>query len=328
MARPFRGSSGFTLVELLVVISIIGVLMLLLISGAQRSLEAARRMRCKNNLYQIGRGALLHLQKHGYYPSSGWGYKWTGDPDRGFGAKQPGGWIYDLLPYIEMENLHELGKGLGESEKRRALAEQKATPVALFICPSRRRAIAYPAKETSYNADQPSVLAKSDYAANGGTVRILGSGPRQMSCLQTYPDCQWNHSDEWLAERFDGLSSERSEVREAHVSRDGTSNTYFAGEKYLNPNKYYTGDDGADNNSMYQGNDWDVNRWANVDLVPRRDTPGYDTMSSRFGSAHSTGFHMVMCDGSVHQITYTIDPKIHELLANRRDGQPIPADAW
>lgn len=328
MSRQCANPRGFTLVELLVVISIIGILMMLLVSGAQRSLEAARRMKCKNNLYQIGRGALAHLQRHGHYPSSGWGYKWTGDPDRGFGASQPGGWIYNLLPFIEMENLHQLGKGLSAAEKRRALAEQKATPVALFICPSRRRAIAYPAVETSYNADQPSVLAKTDYAANGGTVRILGSGPADMGCLQTYPNCKWNHSDEWLAEHFNGISSERSEVREAHVSGDGTSNTYFAGEKYLNPNKYYTGDDGADNNSMYQGNDWDVNRWGNADLPPRRDTPGYDTMSSRFGSPHTAGFHVVMCDGSVHTIGYAIDPQIHELLANRKDRQPIPGDAW
>jgi len=327
MTRRSRKRLGFTLVELLVVISIIAILMMLLVSGTQRAMEAGRRVSCRNNLYQIGRGALSHLARHGHYPSSGWGYKWTGDPDRGFGAKQPGGWIYNMLPFVEMENLHQLGKGLPEAEKRRALAEQKATPVALFICPSRRRAIAYPAKETSYNAEQPDVLAKTDYAANGGTVRILGSGPRHMSCLQTYPDCAWNHSDEWLAAHFDGISSERSEVREAHI-RDGTSNTYFAGEKYLNPNKYYTGDDGADNNSMYQGNDWDVNRWGNVNLVPKRDTPGFDTMSSRFGSAHATGFHMVMCDGSVHQMSYAIDPRIHELLANRKDGQPIPGDAW
>ena len=46
-----------------------------------------------------------------------------------------------------------------------------------FICPSRRKAISYPAVESSWNADQPGTLNKTDYAANGGTHLILGTGP-------------------------------------------------------------------------------------------------------------------------------------------------------
>ena len=315
---------GFTLVELLVVITIIGILVALLLPAVQMAREAARRAQCRNNLYQIGVAAQQHLQSQGFFPSSGWGYKWTGEPDYGFGAGQPGGWIYDLLPFMEMDNIRRLGSGMTGSQKRQQLALQKATPIRVFNCPSRRASIGYPAIETSYNADQPTVLAKTDYAANGGTNVILGSGPANVDCLEKYPNCQWNHSPEWLAQNFNGVSGERSEVQAAHII-DGLSNTYFAAEKYLNPNKYYTGDDGADNNAMYQGNDWDVNRWGNRSLPPRRDTPGYDTCSSRFGSAHANGVHAVMCDGSVQTISYTIDPTTHEYLANRKDNQAISA---
>src|SRR3954451_3369851 len=92
-----RKHSGFTLVELLVVIATIGLLVALLLPAIQSAREAARRTQCKNNLKQIGLGCLNHADAHKFFPSGGWGFDWTADPNRGYGPDQPGSWSSDIL---------------------------------------------------------------------------------------------------------------------------------------------------------------------------------------------------------------------------------------
>jgi len=321
-----RSAGGFTLVELLVVVTIIGILIALLLPAVQAARESGRRVTCKNNLKQLGLAAQQHVEKHGYFPSSGWGYMYVGDPDMGFGHKQPGGWLYDCLPFMGMTNIHQIGAGLDFNAKRAALADLKAATVPLFHCPSRRRAIGYPAREPSWNANSPSTFSKTDYAANGGTHRILGTGPR-TSCLTNYPNCNWTHSDAWMSQNHDGVSSERSQIAPAHIT-DGLSRTFFAGEKYMNPAYYYTGNSCADNNSAYQGNDWDLNRWTGTGSgrKPRQDTPDYGNCTEQFGSAHAVGVHFVFCDGSVHTVNYDIDLTLYTQLGNREDGVMFDVD--
>ena len=110
MKRTSR-KSGFTLVELLVVITIIGILIALLLPAVQAAREAARRMQCSNQLKQLAWARWITNTANKCLPSGGWGPCWAGDPDRGFGRRQPGGWIYSILPYIEQQPLHDLGTG-------------------------------------------------------------------------------------------------------------------------------------------------------------------------------------------------------------------------
>jgi prepilin-type N-terminal cleavage/methylation domain-containing protein len=139
-----RQSVGFTLVELLVVITIIGILIALLLPAVQAAREAARRLQCSNQIKQLALGALGHETANGFLPTGGWNPCWAGDADRGFGGRQPGGWIYNVLPYIEQQPLHDLGSGADNSSVPTlsdCVLQCVGTPLTGLICPSRRAAV-------------------------------------------------------------------------------------------------------------------------------------------------------------------------------------------
>ena len=319
-----RVAKGFTLVELLVVIAIIGILIALLLPAVQAARESARRIQCINHLKQIGLAFYLHHDAHGHFPSGGWGWLWVGDPDRGVGERQPGGWVYNILPYIEQQALHDMGAGQEDAQKRATLAIVAATPFEGMNCPSRRDTRAYKNSEGAPlpNCDAPEFFARTDFAVNGGN---MDAGPLPVPNYKI-GDRGFPWPDQAI---FDGVAFPRSRVRMREIE-DGTSKTYMVGEKYLNPQNYLNGLDGGDNQTMYQGFDVDTARWTTlnngeVPLEPLEDRVGY-TDFYRFGSAHPGGFQVVFCDGSVRQINYSIDWLTHRWLGNRADGQVIDTD--
>lgn len=336
---------GFTLVELLVVIAIIGILVALLLPAVQAARESARRTQCTNQLRQLVLAAINHETTQGFLPSTGWGYKWAGDPDRGFGASQPGGWAFSLLYYIEEGAISTIGAGLSTADKRAALLQQKISPIGMFYCPSRHAPARGYGPEASINSDSPpdEMVAKTDYAANGGTMLpgyTLGGPP--YSCIVDYPNCGATLISKAKAvETTNGAVMPRFGVRIAQIT-DGTSKTILFAERWLHVSLHDLSHNQFipyDNNSMYQGWDWDTIRWASGNTETNGDTLGtpwpdsrgdtgirgpLPSLSFRFGSAHSGGVLTARCDGSVEAVDFDVDPTAWHHLGGRSDGGETP----
>ncbi len=283
-----QGANGFTLVELLVVIAIIAILIALLLPAVQAAREAARRTQCKNNLKQMGLAVQNIVAAQKFLPSSGWGWGWVGDPDSGFSVRQPGGWTFCVLPYMEEKSVFQLAKGLAGNAKAEAIARVEGSPVAAFSCPTRRAPThpvgpAYtntpgpsttPYVQHNYNADD-TVLStvgqyKSDYAGNAGVYDGSGKPPGTDSgCLSAFATALGGTSNidaskfggdptrvfypacsPTFYKDMPGVLFAMSQIPLRKIT-DGTTKTYLIGEKFVQP-KYY---DGINVDANDQGDD-------------------------------------------------------------------------
>jgi prepilin-type N-terminal cleavage/methylation domain-containing protein len=346
--RSFR--AAFTLVELLVVIAIIGVLIALLLPAVQAAREAARRQQCSNNLKQLSLAAVNHHDAHQIFPTGGWGWFWVGDADRGFQKEQPGGWAYNVLPYMEQPALHKLaGDGDRENITQKQLdgtLQVLRSPLDMLWCPSRRtqnvRPKPFDGNFYAYNAAKPTenvVAGRSDYGINSGDrhfdwgLAFPGGGLSPKTNHDTAKNFKWP-TDEVGAtipqavEKWTGVSFQRSEVGIKHLA-DGTSQTYLIGEKFLDPDQYETGMDGADNETWCTGFNNDNFRLAfDPPAQDRVGLPNNVCKGNIYGSVHPAGWFVSFCDGHVEMMSFDIDLQVHRGNANRADaGRPIATPA-
>jgi prepilin-type N-terminal cleavage/methylation domain-containing protein/prepilin-type processing-associated H-X9-DG protein len=278
-----RCPSGFSLIELLVVIGIMSVLVGLLLPAVQKVREAANRMTCRNNLKQLGLACLNHHDQLQCFPSGG--YEWWTPPnyingEPAVGAQQQAGWGFQILPYIE-----------GANAWRQGPVVAIATPNRLFFCPTRRapQTVTYPDQYTPALTGSVLTHALCDYA---------GSNWEETGVLGHY-----------VPTRIRDIT-------------DGTSNTLLLGEKRLN--LALLGEDQPDDNEGYTSG-WDEDTIRRTDDPPLPDYVGDSTGKHKFGSSHSGLFNVVFADGSVHPLSYGIDPTVFRYLGNKSDGQSISA---
>jgi prepilin-type N-terminal cleavage/methylation domain-containing protein len=163
--RPVR--TGFSLIELLIVMSIIALLAGLLLPAVQKAREAANRASCMNNLHQLGLAFQLYHNTSGCFPTVR-------------GACEGGAsWAVLILPYLEQNNLYSQWN-LSQSYYQQSDTARQ-TPVKIYYCPSRRSPSTQP--ELSVSGDSPTdgplnnpwagtlyPGALADYAVNMGST--------------------------------------------------------------------------------------------------------------------------------------------------------------
>jgi prepilin-type N-terminal cleavage/methylation domain-containing protein len=184
---------GFTLLELLVVIAIIAVLIGLLLPAVQKVREAANRIKCSNNLKQIGLAAQNYHDSHQHLP-----------PGIGYTPFATGSvWgqhFFHLLPYLEQENLYRSALG----------------PVQL---PTGRITMYFPGNKNVYSQPLPIFLCPSDPSVGpGGVVTVDGF---------SWGACSYAGNSQVFA----GRGNPQGKTRIADIT-DGTSNTILYAEKY------------------------------------------------------------------------------------------------
>jgi prepilin-type N-terminal cleavage/methylation domain-containing protein/prepilin-type processing-associated H-X9-DG protein len=323
-------SAGFTLVEVLVVIAIIGILIALTLPAVNSAREAARRAECGDHVRQIGLALHGHLNVHRKFPRgavlvpnysdteiSGWYDPW-GEAAATVWGKHGTSWMLAMLPYIEQNSVY---KSWDFSKSVLCNETLARTDIAMFYCPTRRVGIRRGDEDIMF---QKWTSGGTDY---GGCLGRCNGWRDQLSTIYVGPP-RISHrflDVDTLTERAKTGIFVPNLARSPVEIADGLSKTIIIGEmQRLRPAPGATGLD----KSRRTSNDG----WATAGVATLFDTmvAGEDTDGSApggfnnwffesAGSDHPGGANFGLADGSTRFLSEDIDSLLYSYLGSMDD---------
>ena len=316
LTHEHRTRRGFTLLELLVVLAIIGTLVGLLLPAVMRVRESANRAAWANNLKQLALAAQLYNDAFQRLPPGQIGpYQWIvpDQPYYGWGPSSYGwSWLSRILPFVEQGNLFQIG---GIPNKTLVQSGIAADRIVLFLCPS----------DTAYNAPPRTNTGNLMCFPVGNTnyKGVSGSNWGYDSSQNLWFPTLWKHQG--ANGSYDGLNQGdgamfRTDILEPRCLlsiTDGLSNTFLIGEDIPALNNwcswpYATHAYGTcaipPNAVQANGQPFDPYDWYN---------------NHSFRSRHPGGLQFAFADGSVHFVATAINLNLYRALATIQGGEAI-----